>query len=102
MSSYVISGVSRGIGFELLRQLSENPANFVFGLVRNKAAVEAKVAAEIGRSNIYIIQADTTDPDALKAIWIGLDLSENDWTGFGFLEDLDWIGLIGNQLLELQ
>lgn len=66
MSSYVISGVSRGIGFELLRQLSENPANSVFGLVRNKAAVEAKVAAEIGRSNIYIIQADTTDPDALK------------------------------------
>ncbi|KAH6873485.1 hypothetical protein B0T10DRAFT_553168 [Thelonectria olida] len=66
MSSYVISGVSRGIGFELLRQLSENPANSVFGLVRNKAAAEAKVAAEIGRSNIYIIQADTTDPDALK------------------------------------
>lgn len=52
--------------FEFLRQLSENPANSVFGLVRNKAAVEAKVAAEIGRSNIYIIQADTTDPDALK------------------------------------
>jgi hypothetical protein len=51
---------------ELLRQLSENPTNSVFGLVRNKAVVEAKVAAEIGRSNIYIIQADTTDPDALK------------------------------------
>ncbi|OIW25247.1 NAD(P)-binding protein [Coniochaeta ligniaria NRRL 30616] len=67
MSSYVISGVSRGIGFEFLRQLSESPANSVFGLVRNKAAVEAKVAAEIGQSNIYIIQADTTDPDALQA-----------------------------------
>ncbi|KAH8912978.1 putative carbonyl reductase [Coniochaeta sp. PMI_546] len=67
MSSYVISGVSRGIGFEFLRQLSENPANSVFGLVRNKVAVEAKVAAQIGRRNIYIIQADTTDPDALKA-----------------------------------
>ncbi|KAL9564030.1 hypothetical protein ACKAV7_011804 [Fusarium commune] len=67
MSSYVISGVSRGIGFELLRQLSKNPANSVFGLVRNEAAVEAKVAAEIGRSNIYIIQADTTDPDVKKA-----------------------------------
>ncbi|XXG96254.1 hypothetical protein Hte_002535 [Hypoxylon texense] len=66
MSSYVISGVSRGIGFEFLRQLSENPANSVFGLVRNKAAVEAKVAAEIGRSNIHIVQADTTDADALK------------------------------------
>ncbi len=86
MSSYVITGVSRGIGvrshpaicvrlvaneepiikFEFVRQLSENPANTVFGLVRNKAAVESKVATEIGRKNIHIIQADTTDPEALK------------------------------------
>ncbi|EXA30438.1 hypothetical protein FOVG_18174 [Fusarium oxysporum f. sp. pisi HDV247] len=43
-----------------------------------------------------------SDVIGLEAIWIGLDLSENCWTGFGFLEDLDWIGLIGNQLLELQ
>ncbi|KAL7904442.1 hypothetical protein GGI35DRAFT_472385 [Trichoderma velutinum] len=54
MSSYVITGVSRGIGFEFVRQLSENPANTVFGLVRDKAA------------NIHIIQADTTDPEALE------------------------------------
>lgn len=66
MSSYVITGVSRGIGFELLRQLSANPANTVFGLVRNKAPTEAKVAAEIGRDNIHIIQADTTDYMALE------------------------------------
>ncbi|TVY73125.1 putative oxidoreductase [Lachnellula suecica] len=66
MSSYVISGVSRGLGFEFLRQLSVDPTNTVFGLVRSKAAVEAKVAAEIGRSNIHIIEADTTDPAALK------------------------------------
>ncbi|RKK15456.1 hypothetical protein BFJ66_g18125 [Fusarium oxysporum f. sp. cepae] len=44
----------------------------------------------------------SSDVIGLEAIWIGLDLSENCWTGFGFLEDLDWIGLIGNQLLELQ
>jgi hypothetical protein len=43
-----------------------------------------------------------SDVIGLEAIWIGLDLSENCWTGFRFLEDLDWIGLIGNQLLELQ
>ncbi|KAL5354874.1 hypothetical protein ACLOAV_000965 [Pseudogymnoascus australis] len=66
MSSYVISGVSRGIGFEFLRQLSANPANTIFGLVRDKAAVKAKVAAEIGRQNIHIIQADTTDYVALE------------------------------------
>ncbi|GAM43057.1 carbonyl reductase [Talaromyces pinophilus] len=66
MSSWVITGVSRGLGFEFIRQLSENPSNTVFGLVRDKAAVEAKVAAEIGRDNIHIIQADTTDPLALE------------------------------------
>lgn len=52
--------------FEFLRQLSANPANTIFGLVRDKAAVEAKVAAEIGRQNIHIIQADTTDYVALQ------------------------------------
>ncbi|PNP45065.1 hypothetical protein TGAMA5MH_03114 [Trichoderma gamsii] len=66
MSSWVITGVSRGLGFEFLRQLSENPSNTVFGLVRDKAAVEAKVADEIGRKNIHIFQADTTDPVALE------------------------------------
>ncbi|KAK1238841.1 hypothetical protein MKX08_005902 [Trichoderma sp. CBMAI-0020] len=66
MSSWVITGVSRGLGFEFLRQLSENPGNTVFGLVRDKAAVEAKVADEIDRQNIHIIQADTTDPVALE------------------------------------
>ncbi|KJR86058.1 short chain dehydrogenase (AtsC) [Sporothrix schenckii 1099-18] len=66
MSSWVITGVSRGLGFEFVRQLSDNPSNTVFGLVRDKAAVESKIAAEIGRKNIHIIQADTTDPAALE------------------------------------
>ncbi|KAL1891835.1 hypothetical protein Sste5346_007379 [Sporothrix stenoceras] len=67
MPSWVISGVSKGLGFSFLQNLSEDPANTIFGLVRDKAAVEAKVAAEIGRDNIHIIQADTTDPVALQA-----------------------------------
>ncbi|EHK47829.1 hypothetical protein TRIATDRAFT_90307 [Trichoderma atroviride IMI 206040] len=68
MSSWVITGVSRGLGSEFLRQLSENPGNTVFGLVRDKAAVEARVADEIGRKNIHIIQADTTDPKAAQHV----------------------------------
>ncbi|RAO73971.1 uncharacterized protein BHQ10_009983 [Talaromyces amestolkiae] len=66
MSSWVITGVSRGLGFEFVRQISQNPSNTVFGLVRDKAAVDSKVAAEIGRDNIHIIQADTTDPLAIE------------------------------------
>ncbi|XXH01302.1 hypothetical protein Hte_007658 [Hypoxylon texense] len=66
MSSYVVSGASRGIGFEFLRQLSADPAAIVIGLVRDKASTEKKVAAEIGRSNIHILHGDLVDYESLK------------------------------------
>ncbi|KAK6077425.1 short-chain dehydrogenase [Seiridium cupressi] len=67
MSFYLITGVSRGLGFEFLRQLSGNAENTIFGLVRDKASTDKKVAAELGdRANIHILQADTTDYEALK------------------------------------
>ncbi|KAI0407919.1 NAD(P)-binding protein [Xylaria palmicola] len=66
MPSYLITGVSRGIGFELLCQVSQNPDNVVVGLVRDKAATEKKVLAELNRPNIHIVQADLTDYDSLK------------------------------------
>ncbi|RDW56539.1 hypothetical protein BP6252_14110 [Coleophoma cylindrospora] len=65
MSSYLITGVSRGIGFEFLRQISADPNNTVVGLVRDKATTDKKVA-ELNRQNIHIIQADLTDYDSLK------------------------------------
>jgi hypothetical protein len=49
-----------------MRQLSENPANTVFGLVRDKEGTEKKVDAEIKRKNIHILQADVTDYDAMQ------------------------------------
>ncbi|KAI1771482.1 NAD(P)-binding protein [Hypoxylon cercidicola] len=66
MPSYVITGASRGIGYEFLRQFSADPSAVVIGLVRNTAATEKKVAAEIGRSNIHILQGDLTDYESLK------------------------------------
>ncbi|KAI1179720.1 NAD(P)-binding protein [Nemania sp. FL0916] len=66
MSSYLITGVSRGIGYEFLRQLSENPKNTVVGLVRDKASTDKKVLAELNRPNIHIVQGDLTDYDSLK------------------------------------
>ncbi|KFX96191.1 hypothetical protein V490_03476 [Pseudogymnoascus sp. VKM F-3557] len=66
MSSYVVSGASRGLGYEFIRQLSDNPANTVIGLVRNKEETEARVAAELQRSNIHIIHGDLTDYESLK------------------------------------
>ncbi|KAH8160034.1 hypothetical protein CIB48_g8222 [Xylaria polymorpha] len=66
MSSYLITGASRGIGFEFVRQLSENPNNVVVGLVRDKATTDKKVLSELNRPNIHIVQADLIDYDSLK------------------------------------
>ncbi|KAI1109346.1 NAD(P)-binding protein [Nemania sp. NC0429] len=68
MPSYVITGVSSGLGFEILRQTSADPNNTVVGLVRNKSATEKKVAAELGsRSNVHILGiADLTAYEDLK------------------------------------
>ncbi|EGO05292.1 hypothetical protein SERLA73DRAFT_174375 [Serpula lacrymans var. lacrymans S7.3] len=65
MSSYAITGAARGIGYEYVNQLSANSANTVFALVRNKATATKLV--ELGRSNVYVIQADITDNKTLKA-----------------------------------
>ncbi|KAH7318095.1 hypothetical protein B0I35DRAFT_431316 [Stachybotrys elegans] len=68
MASYLITGVSRGLGLEFLRQISEDPANTVFGILRNKAAAADNIKATVGdRSNIHLLQADMNDYDSLKA-----------------------------------
>jgi NAD(P)-dependent dehydrogenase (short-subunit alcohol dehydrogenase family) len=67
MSVYVVTGVSQGIGFEFLKQLSAEKENLVIGLVRNKAGTEKKVAAELGdRPNVHILHGDLTDYASLK------------------------------------
>ncbi|KAF2969052.1 hypothetical protein GQX73_g4478 [Xylaria multiplex] len=67
MPSYVITGVSKGLGFEFLRQLSQDPTNLVIGIVRNKASTDNRIAVELtGRPNIHILQADITDYNALQ------------------------------------
>ncbi|KAI6086393.1 putative short chain dehydrogenase [Hypoxylon rubiginosum] len=69
MAVYVITGVSRGIGFEFLHQLSKDPNNTIVGIVRDKSTTLSKVSedAELkGRSNIHILEADLTSYDALK------------------------------------
>ncbi|KAJ8105908.1 hypothetical protein ONZ43_g7241 [Nemania bipapillata] len=66
LSLGIVTGASRGIGFELLRQISDNPNNIVVGLVRDKAGTDKKVLAELNRPNIHIVQADLVDYDSLK------------------------------------
>ncbi|RMZ87315.1 hypothetical protein DV736_g5458, partial [Chaetothyriales sp. CBS 134916] len=67
MSVYIITGVSKGIGFEFLRQISEDQKNLVVGLVRDKAATEKKIAAQLGDCpNVHILHADLTKYATLK------------------------------------
>ncbi|KAJ4865532.1 short chain dehydrogenase domain-containing protein [Trichoderma breve] len=68
MSSVVIVGASRGLGFSLTKIWSENPSNTVIALVRNKAAATASFEQGLpGRANIRIITADLEDFESLKA-----------------------------------
>ncbi|WAO82895.1 Hypothetical protein NCS54_00006900 [Fusarium falciforme] len=68
MASYLVTGASRGLGFEFLRQLSDKSDNIVIGLVRNKKATVEKIERELSaRKNVHIIQADINDYEALKA-----------------------------------
>ncbi|KAI0858795.1 NAD(P)-binding protein [Xylaria cubensis] len=66
MSTYLITGVSRGIGYGFLSNLSRNPENTVIGLARNQRATEEKVSKELGaRPNVHILQADMTNYDSI-------------------------------------
>ncbi|RYP20558.1 hypothetical protein DL765_002715 [Monosporascus sp. GIB2] len=67
MSTYVIAGASRGLGFEMLRQLSSNSKNTVIGLARDPSSAKEKVSAELSdRSNVHILAGDLTNYDSLK------------------------------------
>lgn len=66
MPSYLVTGASRGLGYEFIRQFSLDSSNQVFGLVRNKPATDKKIA-EDGLKNITIIEADINDRKSLQA-----------------------------------
>ncbi|KAF7960442.1 hypothetical protein EAE96_000123 [Botrytis aclada] len=67
MATYVITGTSRGLGFETLRQTSSDPKNTVIGLVRDKVYTDKKISEELSDcKNIHIFQADITSYEDLK------------------------------------
>ncbi|KAJ7646928.1 hypothetical protein FB45DRAFT_860327 [Roridomyces roridus] len=68
MSSYVITGAARGIGpcvLAFVAQLSTEPNNTIFALVRSKSA--ASHLESLPGKNITIIEADITDSKAVEA-----------------------------------
>ncbi|TVY41346.1 putative oxidoreductase [Lachnellula occidentalis] len=66
MVSYAVTGASRGLGFEYIRQLSATPSNIVFALVRNTTSSAKLTALAASNPNVHILQGDLTSPTQLQ------------------------------------
>ncbi|MCJ1473925.1 hypothetical protein MMC13_002581 [Lambiella insularis] len=112
MSVYVITGVSKGIGFEFVKQISEESKNLVVGLVRDRPATEKKMAAELGdRSNVHILHADLTNYASLKQAAVdtakivgerGIDYLVANGAFLSQFDAYDPIGALGDKAEELE
>ena len=67
MPSYAITGASRGLGREFVRQLSKDTRNTVFALVRNPddATDLRDLVNASTNKNIHVVKADL---DSLKSL----------------------------------
>lgn len=65
MPSYAITGAARGLGLELVRQLSSNPSNTIFGIVRNPDNAINLAALTKLNPNVHIIKGDVGSPEQL-------------------------------------
>ncbi|KAI0484697.1 hypothetical protein GGR56DRAFT_680336 [Xylariaceae sp. FL0804] len=110
MPSYLITGVSRGLGWEFLRQISQDPSNTAIGTVRDKTTTDRKVSEELSaRSNIHILQADITDYDALKKAAVdtaaitggSLDYLVVNAAYISYFDEFANLGELGNKPAEL-
>ncbi|KAK4247293.1 hypothetical protein C7999DRAFT_41356 [Corynascus novoguineensis] len=111
MPSYVITGVTGLLGFEFLRQISQDPDNTVIGLARDKPRADKMVSDMLGgRSNIHILHADLTDYDAVQravADTTKLTGGTLDYLIANAARSSHWdlygpIGVLGNQPQELE
>ncbi|KAJ5518671.1 Short-chain dehydrogenase/reductase SDR [Penicillium expansum] len=64
MSSYAITGASKGIGREFVRQLAADTTNTVLAIVRNPESPEISELAS-NHPNLHVIKGDVTDPKSI-------------------------------------
>ncbi|KAI9289831.1 NAD(P)-binding protein [Umbelopsis sp. AD052] len=65
MTSYVVTGASRGIGLEFIRQLSQDSKNTVIALVRN--AAKSEHLQKISHlPNVHVVEGDVTSVETMK------------------------------------
>lgn len=67
MPSYAITGAARGLGLELVRQLSSNPSNTIFGIVRDPDNAISLASLTKLNPNVHIINGDVGSPEQLAA-----------------------------------
>ncbi len=60
----VVTGASRGIGYELVKQFSSNASNTVFAVSRNLEKLE-QLKKECENKNVVVIACDLSKPDAI-------------------------------------
>lgn len=89
MHIYLITGASKGIGFELAKQLSE-AGHFVVGIARTVSEIDG----------VTFIRADLSETERLKSIMTGaIDAAPQNATSFTLINNagmVDPIGLIGS------
>ncbi|KAI9289830.1 putative short-chain dehydrogenases/reductase [Umbelopsis sp. AD052] len=65
MTSYLVTGASRGIGLEFIRQLSQDPNNTVIALVRSAAkSVYLQEVSDL--PNVHVVEGDVTSVEIMK------------------------------------
>ena len=67
MPSYVVSGAAKGLGYEFVQQISREPSNTVFALVRNVEKATALNDLSSSWKNIHVIHCDVTQPADIEA-----------------------------------
>ncbi|KAK6497022.1 hypothetical protein TWF481_002002 [Arthrobotrys musiformis] len=67
MTSYAITGASRGIGFAFVKHLAQDPSNIVFALVRNPTSSAQLTSLASSNKNVHILKGDITSPAELEA-----------------------------------
>ncbi|CCH46164.1 3-oxoacyl-[acyl-carrier-protein] reductase [Wickerhamomyces ciferrii] len=68
--TYFVTGVNRGIGFEIVKQYLElDSTNVVIGTVRDPSkAIELQELSKKHKGQLHIIQLEISDPNSIKSI----------------------------------
>ena len=73
-STYVITGASRGLGIEFVKQLSSQ-GHTIIACARNPGAA-TELTGLVNNTTVYVVALDTVNPESVKV----RDWKENDQT----------------------